>query len=759
MISTGHSLFTRGLRLILAAIWAGLLVLLAAILANASWPSPVAAGTGSVYTVCPTECNYSTLQAAVDAAQPGDEIRVSAHVYSDLHLREGITQVLYLSKTLVLRGGFVPPNWTTSQPSAYTILDPQGGGRAIVIVGQIAPSLTGFQLESGDASGLGGYVPSWGGPSHDVGGALYVVSATATLSDIRLVGNSAQYGGGGFFYGAHVQLLGSRVLTNVAAAGAGLYAVDCPNLYLADNLLSANAATGTGSSEGGGGALFSGCEGLLEFNSVVANHAEVRGGGVQLAGGDLLLRRNTMRANTSGGFGGAVYMAGGTSELEANTIVSNTASQYGGGVCVRWADARIRGNTIGHNTADGSGGVDIVYGDYVQVSGNLFEANRALKECGGGLYFSARGGIIEGNVFQNNRANFKGGGVAACTSTALLVANELIANSAGETGGGAYISNSQATLVANTFLTNTAAEGGAVGIRESSTVTIVNTLAAGNRATLEGGAIYVDSSVLRAEHTTLAANPGPSGVCLTRHAEAGASGTFVNTILVGHTLGITVSHDTSAVLQYTLWGSGDWANVQDWAGDGAVTESYSLWRDPGFIAPGDYRLAPHSDAVDAAKLTSVLDDLEGQARPHYAGPDLGADELWLVEAVQSASPATLHSGERLTYTLVLTAPLVSASVCITDTLHPLTLLAGPLIYDAGAGEATSTKVTWCGHLQLGQRVTLSWPVTIVPGVTEAIWVSNAAQIGDQLGVFSASPAGVWVVPHTYCLPLVLKLEP
>src|SRR5512136_2249514 len=48
---------------------------------------------------------YDSVQAAVDAADdPADLIKIAAGVYIDLHPRDGITQVVYISKTLAIQG-------------------------------------------------------------------------------------------------------------------------------------------------------------------------------------------------------------------------------------------------------------------------------------------------------------------------------------------------------------------------------------------------------------------------------------------------------------------------------------------------------------------------------------------------------------------------------------------------------------------------------------------------------------------------------
>ena len=77
--------------------------------------------------VCPSGCTYSTVQAAVDAATAGDVIKVATGVYTDVSTRQGVTQTVYVSKTVTVRGGYTTTNWTVSDPDANpTTLDAQG---------------------------------------------------------------------------------------------------------------------------------------------------------------------------------------------------------------------------------------------------------------------------------------------------------------------------------------------------------------------------------------------------------------------------------------------------------------------------------------------------------------------------------------------------------------------------------------------------------------------------------------------------------
>ena len=72
-----------------------------------------------------TPC-YATIQAAVDAASPGDEIRIAAGVYTDMSVRPKnditttgvVTQVVYISKTVTIRGGYTTTNWNQKFPDS-----------------------------------------------------------------------------------------------------------------------------------------------------------------------------------------------------------------------------------------------------------------------------------------------------------------------------------------------------------------------------------------------------------------------------------------------------------------------------------------------------------------------------------------------------------------------------------------------------------------------------------------------------------------
>jgi parallel beta-helix repeat protein len=276
--------------------------------------------------VCPSGCAYSSVQAAVDAANDGDVIKVAAGTYTGVSVRPRndvtttgvVTQVVYVSKTITIRGGYTTTNWTMSDPEANpTTLDAQGRGRVLYITGDISATVEGLRITGGDATGLGG---TWS--FEDPGGGIYAITTTVTIKD-------------------------NQVFSNTASKGGGLF------LIYGDGTLSGNTVTGNSANNGGGLLIFSG-NATLSGNTVTGNTAWNDGGGLHLYG-SAKLSGNTITSNTASAWGGGLYLYSCDATLVNDVVADNQAGNGTNGLAIGGSSVHLLHTTIARNGSNGEG--------------------------------------------------------------------------------------------------------------------------------------------------------------------------------------------------------------------------------------------------------------------------------------------------------------------------------------------------------------------------------------------------------------------
>jgi parallel beta-helix repeat protein len=520
-----------------------------------------------------------TVQYAVDAASSGDVVKVAAGLYTDVNDQGGPfqVQVVYIDKTVTIRGGYTTTNGFGGPPhpdANPTTLDARLQGRAIYVTGDISPTIEGFHITGGGAIGLGGGL--WG---EDAGGGVYIEQSSATLSN-------------------------NTIFENRAYSGGGLYLWNS-DATLSSNVISDNLSYGSGPLPAGGGGLYLLEGGVkLEGNALTANRALDSGGAIKLFNSDATtLTGNTFVANVAN-LGGGLYLHSSDAFVEGNAIISNSATSSGGGLYISsGSTAPIARNTIISNSASSGGGL-YLSGNDASLTGNTFRANSAGD--GGGLYLAGSDASVDENLIVSNLAN---------------------------RGGGLYLSESNASLHRNIVQANSADYGAGLALSLSN-ATLANTLVIGNLGGV-GSGLYVQGSSPRLLHTTISGGSGiNSGVWISAVKETDfyfpSTVWLTNTILVSHTVGITVVERNTVTLAATLWGTDTWANDTDWGGDGIIaTGTANIWGDPGFVDSnsGDYHIGSGSAALDQGLDEGIHSDIDHQPRP-YLDPDLGSDEYW-----------------------------------------------------------------------------------------------------------------------------------
>ena len=313
--------------------------------------------------VCPSGCTYDNVQAAVDAASEGDIIKVAAGTYTGVSERDGVTQTVYLSKTLTIQGGYTTSDWDKPEPEVnITTLDAQNLGRVISIEGQIAPTIAGLHITGGNALVLG--------YDNDDGGGIYTQinrsdELNTTLRDNHIYSNTAWEGGGAYLKGpVHFTLSGNTFEANIAGGKGGGMATVGLVITMTNNTFTGN------SGDLGGGLTVESSDAILQNNYFTDNSAGSGGGGVFVQNSAFESNADVIMKNSAGRGGGlaifgAFYQQTWRDNWLVNTIVAyNESTVEGSGIYIGGAPLRLWHTTLVGNIGEGGPGIGIDIGDW-----------------------------------------------------------------------------------------------------------------------------------------------------------------------------------------------------------------------------------------------------------------------------------------------------------------------------------------------------------------------------------------------------------
>lgn len=243
---------------------------------------------------------FPTVQAAIDAAAAGDEIRVAAGTYT--------ANLRIVAKGITLRGGY-GAGWTRDIAANPTTLAGAGGDAVINVIESDA-TIDGFRITGGTGSIEEQPYGYHGGGIYSRDGSPTITNNTIESNDIRDDQSASDYNLGG---GVHITGAAYATVTH--------------------NVIRGNYAGR------GGGLSITGQQALIDGNTIEDNVAiGDHGGGLYIAVAQATITNNIIRGNEVGrelgyGWGGGliVFGAGNEAEIAFNRVYANFAAAYGSG--------------------------------------------------------------------------------------------------------------------------------------------------------------------------------------------------------------------------------------------------------------------------------------------------------------------------------------------------------------------------------------------------------------------------------------------
>lgn len=331
------------------------LVISGVVLALACWVAssevPVARASPDVFFVKPAGSGTSCTQAAPCEL---DEAMAQAGAFDTIYVSEGVyygsgSAVITITDSITVIGGWdgAVSGPVVVDPVAHTTtLDGEDARRGIFIVGVVSPTLDGFTITGGDATGLAG--DAWG---YDAGGGIYVIDAAPVLRRLHVISSKAERGGGLYLYNSAAVVSNSFIRDNNATrGGAGLFAYICPATFNDVAFINNDALGG----DGGGMYLSSSDDLILRRPLVAMNTSLGHGGGIYMHGSAVTVTGGTFRYN-SAKRGGAIGLYNSDAVIAANMIYTNTATEWGGGAFLYQGDPVLINNMVFDNYAGDSG--------------------------------------------------------------------------------------------------------------------------------------------------------------------------------------------------------------------------------------------------------------------------------------------------------------------------------------------------------------------------------------------------------------------
>ncbi len=383
----------------------------------------LAAPTATTHTVCASGCDFSSIQAAINAAAPGNTISLAGETF---------TEAFTVDRSLNIEGS----------GSANTIIQAAATpgiatSRVVTITADVVAVIRDVTIRYGVV--LGGR-----------GGGGLLNEGTVTLDSSTIFSNTAKYGGG--ITNRKLMTITNCIIDhNYAKAwGGGIFldnsSYNQPDetvMTIQDSIVSNNITEESISNRGGGG--------LYSYNSTAEIH-------------NASFIDNIVNGSSDGG--GGVHINYRSVVTISDSLITGNTADKGGGIKNEFeSQLTVQSTVITNNVArQQGGGIFNEEGGTIDITNCTISGNISSK-AGGGLYnYDSCTVIIDSTLIYSNSVlgAYPGGGIHNNFWSSVSIWNSTFSqNSAGSYGGG--IDNYHSSVVSTqhvTFEGNSAIEGG-----------------------------------------------------------------------------------------------------------------------------------------------------------------------------------------------------------------------------------------------------------------------------------------------------------
>lgn len=274
--------------------------------------------------------DYSTIQEAIDAASPGDEILVEPGTWME--------NIDFKGKAINVR---------SRHGAADTIID---GGQTGSVVSFTSGEGTDTLLEGFSLINGTGTEGLW---NNYLGGGIYCVDSSPTIRGCIVTANTANDGGAIFCGSGSPTITGNRIVENSAFKGGAIYLNDHADATIVNNMIACNEA----SSHGGGICCWNNVSAAITNNTLVGNSA-TDGGGIYCVINCSLVVTNTILWDNKAFEGPEIWVGHAPSGSTLSISYSNVQQGLAGtwvdlGCTLNWGDGMIDADPF---VADPAGG-------------------------------------------------------------------------------------------------------------------------------------------------------------------------------------------------------------------------------------------------------------------------------------------------------------------------------------------------------------------------------------------------------------------